>query len=156
MPSRAPELAIVVVIDSAKGPNGDHGGTVAAPIFRNIAESALHYLGIPPTLNPAPPVLVAGRDVAEPAPAAHEQAAEQKTVTFIADGPAGTVPDLQGMSAREAVRKLVTVGMTARMSGDGFVVAQDPPAGTPIDHDAVCRLTLDRWPSRRPATAGHP
>src|SRR5262249_57959864 len=60
LPSRAPELAIVVVIDSAKGPNGDHGGTVAAPIFRNIAEAALHYLGIAPTLNPSPPVLVAG------------------------------------------------------------------------------------------------
>src|SRR5439155_11224661 len=46
IPSRAPELAMVVVIDSAKGPNGDHGGMVAAPIFRNIAEAALQYLGV--------------------------------------------------------------------------------------------------------------
>ena len=153
IPSRAPELAIVVVIDAAKGPNGDHGGTVAAPIFRNIAESALHYLGIPPTLNPAPPVLVAGRDVAEPAPAVALPISDQK-VKFI-DSPAGTVPDLQGLSAREAVRKLVTIGMTARVSGDGFVVAQDPPAGTPIDRNGLCRLTLERWP-RRPAAANHP
>jgi len=156
IPSRSPELAIVVVIDSAKGPNGDHGGTVAAPIFRNIAESALHYLGIPPTLNPSPPVLVAGHRAAEPAPAASAVAvpiSDQK-VQFV-DSPAGTVPDLQGMSAREAVRKLVTVGMIARVSGDGFVVAQDPPAGTPIERDAVCRVTLERWP-RHAATANHP
>ena len=77
-----------------------------------------------------------------------------QNVKFV-DSPAGTVPDLQGMSAREAVRKLVTVGMTARVSGDGFVAAQDPPAGTPIDRDGVCRLTLERWP-RRPAAANHP
>jgi cell division protein FtsI (penicillin-binding protein 3) len=153
IPSRSPELAIVVVIDSAKGPNGDHGGTVAAPIFRNIAEAALHYLGIPPTLNPAPPVLVAGRHVAEPAPAVALPISDQK-VKFV-DSPAGTVPDLQGMSAREAVRKLVTVGMIAHVSGDGFVVAQDPPAGTPIERDAVCRLTLERWP-RHAVTANHP
>jgi cell division protein FtsI (penicillin-binding protein 3) len=153
IPSRSPELAIVVVIDSAKGPNGDHGGTVAAPIFRNIAESALHYLGIPPTLNPPPPVMVAGRTVAGPAPAVAVPVSDQK-VKFV-DSPAGTVPDLQGMSAREAVRKLVTVGMIAHVSGDGFVVAQDPPAGTPIERDAVCRLTLERWPHRA-VTANHP
>jgi cell division protein FtsI (penicillin-binding protein 3) len=153
IPSRSPELAIVVVIDSAKGPNGDHGGTVAAPIFRNIAEAALHYLGIPPTVNPPPPVLVAGRHVAEPAPAVALPISDQK-VKFV-DSPAGTVPDLQGMSAREAVRKLVTVGMIAHVSGDGFVVAQDPPAGTPIERDAVCRLTLERWP-RHAVTANHP
>src|SRR5262249_48777492 len=155
LPSRAPELAIVVVVDSAKGRNGDHGGTVAAPIFRSIAESALHYLGIAPTLNPAPPVLVADRNAPVVSPIAHQTAAPA-VVSFVADGSAGTVPDLSGLSAREAVRKLVTVGMTARVSGNGVVVAQDPPAGSPVERDAVCRLTLERWPSRRPATASHP
>src|SRR4029077_11260244 len=52
VPSRDPVLAVVVVIDSAKGPNGDHAGPVAAPIFKNIAEPALRYLGIPSTINP--------------------------------------------------------------------------------------------------------
>jgi cell division protein FtsI (penicillin-binding protein 3) len=153
LPSRAPELAIVVVIDSAKGPNGDHGGMVAAPIFRTIAEAALHYLGIAPTLNPAPPVLVARHDGAAPAAAA--ATAPQPIVSLVADDRPNTVPDLRGLSAREAVRKLVTLGMTARVSGNGVVVSQDPPAGAPIDRDAVCRLTLERWPSRRPATTSH-
>ncbi|HKB12102.1 MAG TPA: penicillin-binding protein [Vicinamibacterales bacterium] len=154
IPSRAPELAVVVVIDSAKGRNGDHGGTVAAPIFRSIAESALQYLGIPPTLNPNPPVLVAGR--ADDHPPVTVEATAQPVVSLVSTDVAGTVPDLRGLSAREAVRKLVNVGMTARVSGDGFVVAQDPPAGVPIEHAAVCRLTLERWPSRRPVTASHP
>src|SRR5258707_4053936 len=52
VPSTNPVFAIVVVIDSAKGPNGDHGGTVAAPIFKAIAAPALRYLGLPFTVNP--------------------------------------------------------------------------------------------------------
>jgi len=158
LPSRAPELAIVVVVDSAKGPSGDHGGAVAAPIFRNIAEPALHYLGVAPTINPAPPVLVARH--ADPEPRAADPTATQKPVSLVRTGtpppPDDVMPDLRGKSAREAIRILVKVGMTARVSGDGVVVAQEPAAGEPIAGQRVCRLALDRW--RRPpaGAAGHP
>ena len=160
LPSRAPQLAIVVVVDSAKGPSGDHGGMVAAPIFRAIAEPALHYLGIAPTINPAPPVLVANRGDA-PSPEATVPPTEPKTIAFV-DGappqaPAGdVVPDLAGKSAREAIRLLVKVGMSARVSGNGVVVSQDPLAGEPIRDRRVCSLVLERWPSHRASTAGHP
>jgi hypothetical protein len=33
------------------------------------------------------------------------------------------MPDLRGLSAREALRAPTKIGMTARMSGDGFVSA---------------------------------
>jgi len=67
------------------------------------------------------------------------------------------VPDVHGMSARDAVRKLVKFGMSARLSGDGFVVSQVPAAGAPIDGDALCHLVLERWPSsRRVVTASRP
>jgi len=163
LPSRAPQLAIVVVIDSAKGPNGDHGGMVAAPIFRNIAEPALHYLGIGPSINPAPPVLVARHDAGVPAPSGGEMPAERKPVSVGDEGSAATTPDLMpdlaGKSAREAIRILVKVGMSARVSGDGFVVSQEPAAGEAIAGQHVCRLVLERWPARRPSIAaptGHP
>ena len=35
------------------------GGAVAAPIFKRVAEASLRHLGIAPTVNPVPPVLVA-------------------------------------------------------------------------------------------------
>lgn len=143
---------MVVVIDSAKGPNGDHGGTVAAPIFRNIAEAAVHYLGIAPSINPSAPVLVARRDAADGAPAAD---GGQPIVALVADEPPGTVPDLRGMSARDAVRKLVKLGMAARVSGDGIVVSQEPAPGMPIEADAVCRLVLQRR-SAAVLSAGQP
>jgi len=42
------------------------------------------------------------------------------------------------------------------VSGDGFVVSQVPAAGSPIDGDALCRLVLERWPSRHVVTASRP
>jgi cell division protein FtsI (penicillin-binding protein 3) len=156
LPSRDPALAIVVVIDSAHGPNGDHGGTVAAPIFRNIAEPALRYLGIPPTINPAPPVLVARQDIDTTMPSPTGGSAADPVITLVADGPPGTVPDLHGLSARDAVRKLVALGMNARVSGDGFVASQDPLPGAPIEPDGTCRLVLERSPIRRATDVVHP
>jgi cell division protein FtsI (penicillin-binding protein 3) len=155
VPSTNPVLAMVVVIDAPKGPNGDHGGTVAAPIFRNIAEPALRYLGVPWTINPPAPVLVARRDGTDPAGTSGTLSSEP-IVSLVADGPPGTVPDLRGMSAREALRALVKIGMNARVSGDGVVVSQEPAPGSPIEDDGVCRLVLERWPANRDGAAGRP
>ena len=42
----------------------------------------------------------------------------------------GLMPDLRGMSARDANRTLTQIGMTGRLNGDGFVLEQSPAAGT--------------------------
>jgi hypothetical protein len=49
----------------------------------------------------------------------------------------------------------VKLGLSAHISGDGFVVSQSPEAGATIDGDGV-RLVLDRLPPHRVATAGRP
>ena len=54
------------------------------------------------------------------------------------------LPDLRGMSAREALRELARVGLTAKMQGTGVVVEQDPPAGSPFEPGATCTLVLNR------------
>lgn len=142
LPSRNPVVAIIVVIDSPHG-KGYYGGVVAAPIFKRIATSTLRYLGIGPTINPEPPVLVDRRDTADVRTRPRNDS--QPIVSLVADGPPGTVPNLHGMSAREAVRKLVKLGLTARLSGDGFVMSQDPSAGALLEPGAACSLVLDRW-----------
>ena len=45
VPSRKPALAIIVMIDSPHGRVTAYGGTVAAPIFKRIAEASLRHLG---------------------------------------------------------------------------------------------------------------
>jgi beta-lactam-binding protein with PASTA domain len=56
----------------------------------------------------------------------------------------GTVPDVRGLSAREAARVLSRAGIELRLSGSGVVSRQWPEAGTVIRPGQVCELILVR------------
>jgi cell division protein FtsI (penicillin-binding protein 3) len=151
VPSRQPALTILVVIDTPRGPNKPFGGTVAAPIFHRIAEAALRYLGVSPT-NPAPPVLLARHD----AGAMVRTSGPAAPVTIVpasAPATAGQIvlPELRGLSGREAVRILMRLGVTPRIAGEGVVIEQDPLPGSPVEAGGACRLALGRLaPGGRP------
>jgi cell division protein FtsI (penicillin-binding protein 3) len=144
VPSRQPALTIVVVIDSPHG-GGYYGGTVAAPIFKRIAEASLRRLGIAPNINPLPPVLVADHD-----PAGQDRVVRRPVVnpdvveTTDPQLQPGVMPDVRGYSAREAVRVLTSIGGSARITGQGFVVEQKPEPGTPLGTGEVGVLKLER------------
>jgi cell division protein FtsI (penicillin-binding protein 3) len=145
VPSRQPALTILVLIDTPRGPNKPFGGTVAAPIFQRIADAALRYLGVPPTINPAPPVLLARYD----AGAAVRTSGPAAPVTIVpASAPAAAgqivLPELRGLSGREAVRILMRLGLTPRVAGEGVVIEQDPLPGSPVEPGGACRLALGR------------
>jgi cell division protein FtsI/penicillin-binding protein 2 len=144
IPSRKPVLAILVVLDSPHG-KGYTGGAVSAPIFRRIAESALTYLGVGPNLNAPPPVLVARHDPSRE-PVAQPVRAASVLSSTVEPARNGLMPDLRGLSAREALKALARIGMTGRMIGDGFVVEQTPEAGTALERGGACTLTLGRRP----------
>jgi membrane peptidoglycan carboxypeptidase len=154
-PSRAPVVTIIVVIDSPHS-GSYYGGSVSAPIFKRIAEPTLRYLGVGPTIDPAAPVLVARDSDGKGGVPTATAGSGEPVVSFVADGAPGALPDLQGLTARQAVRTLVKLGLVPRVSGDGFVVSQDPAAGSPLDPGTVCRLVLDRSPARRPAVVTQP
>jgi beta-lactam-binding protein with PASTA domain len=59
-----------------------------------------------------------------------------------ADESEDRVPDVSGKSARDAVRLLAFRGLSARLSGAGFVVSQEPPAGSPAERGSSCALQL--------------
>ena len=65
----------------------------------------------------------------------------------------GLMPDLRGMSAREANRALTSLGMTGRLNGDGFVLEQSPAAGSAAIPGTACVLTLGRQPPLRTGAA---
>jgi cell division protein FtsI/penicillin-binding protein 2 len=49
LPARKPKLCILISMDNPNDPDGAyHGGKVAAPVFRAVAERAVKYLSIPP------------------------------------------------------------------------------------------------------------
>jgi cell division protein FtsI/penicillin-binding protein 2 len=51
LPADNPEVCISIVLDEPK--HGYYGGQVAAPIFREVAESVANYLNIRPDVAPA-------------------------------------------------------------------------------------------------------
>jgi hypothetical protein len=52
------------------------------------------------------------------------------------------LPSLVGMTKREAVARLVTLGIAFDPRGAGRVIEQYPAAGTPLDDVAVCQLVF--------------
>ena len=155
VPSRNPVFAIVVVVDSPHGPNAYYGGTVAAPIWQRIAAAGLRLYGVPPSINPAPPVLIARRDERRELPTSGTVGTPSiVTLQNSAPGTDSLFPDLRGLGARDALRVLARLGMTARVHGAGVVIDQQPLPGTPLDRGSTSTLRLGRAPLDTTGTSG--
>jgi membrane peptidoglycan carboxypeptidase len=142
-PSRDPVATIIVVLDSPRA-QGHFGGPIAGPVFQRIAEATLRHFGIGPTLNAPPPVLVARRNA--PPELRPASGARTSIVPVGTGGASNALPDFRGLSAREVVRVLTTMRLTARLHGSGVVAAQSPTPGAPIDPGTTCELWLERTP----------
>jgi membrane peptidoglycan carboxypeptidase len=145
VPSRSPVYTILVVVDAPKAGH-TYGGDVAAPIFKKIAEAALARNGVTPTINPTPPIFTttSATTLASLMP---NLPAPVPTPTMLGGQP--VMPDLRGLSARDATRLLGQLGMTARLRGDGFVTAQSPEVGATIAAGQLGLLDLSRRPDDR-------
>jgi membrane peptidoglycan carboxypeptidase len=144
VPSRQPVLTILVMIDTPRG-EAYTGGAVAAPIFQRIAETSLRHLTVTPTINPLTPMLLASQTK----PRLDLAATSRRTSTMLVPGVEasthrGLMPDLRGMSAREAVDSLISLGVTTRLEGIGFVSHHEPGPGTVVNRGMVVALRLER------------
>lgn len=146
VPSTAPALAVLVMLDSPHGVHGHFGGPVAAPIFRRIAEASLSYLGVPQTVNPPAPVIVAGDDGAD-TPSVRTSAAARPEEPLREPVRQGVTPDVRGLGAREAVQRLAEAGCVPEIAGVGVVVGQTPEAGASLRPQQRCVVRLSRLPA---------
>ena len=82
-----------------------------------------------------------------------EERAEAEDVP-VATGP-GQVPDVRGLSLREAVASLAAREYRARVEGSGVVLAQAPPPGTALAPGVLCSIRLGAPEERkgRPGTS---
>jgi cell division protein FtsI (penicillin-binding protein 3) len=155
VPSRRPALTIIVMIDTPRI-GARAGGVAAAPVFNRIAEASLRYLGVPPDIDPAAPFVVARRAQSAVTPASTSRS-HPAIVALASGGPqAPLVPDLRGMSVRDALRTLTKLGLSARVQGSGMVVQQIPMPGTELERGITCTLILDRDLSRIAGAFGAP
>jgi cell division protein FtsI (penicillin-binding protein 3) len=143
LPSRNPVAAIIVVLDSPRA-HGYYGGPNAGPVFQQLAEATLRHFGVAPTFDAPPPVLVERRRDQRHEIQNVQNASESSIVAASAPTATTDLPDLRGLSAREALKVLTKVGLTARLTGSGIVTTQRPAAGTPIEPGMTTELWLER------------
>ena len=122
------------------------GGAVAAPIFQRIASVTLRRLGVPSNGNGASPLVVAAAAPVESRPVLSRPAAttsggvrfDRMSVSADASPPGDPshpsnvwrMPDLRGLSAREAVESLGRLG-SRRPRGGRWHRGQARPAPQP-------------------------
>ena len=154
-PADRPRVVIAVVVDEPKGKT--YGAEVAAPVFSAIGADVLRILREAPAPLGAtrPSILTAdlgagrrGRR-AQRAPECRRPRARREPGRRGPTRARTACRTSPGKSARDAVRLLASRGLSARLSGTGFVVSQEPPAGSPAERGGSCALHLAPARSRR-------
>jgi membrane peptidoglycan carboxypeptidase len=171
VPADNPKLVAVVVVEEPHGKY--YARDVAAPLFSRIVSQALDILRIAPTEQRLPSTVLARSDgkvhypsgivpvsvkeqgvaveeapLAMPAIAASSSGASSEVAVPASD----VTPDVLGLSARQALAVFAKLGLTARLSGTGFVISQDPPPGAPLrpGEPYTLRLSETAPPINRP------
>jgi cell division protein FtsI (penicillin-binding protein 3) len=148
-PADAPKVAILVVVDEPEGRGGEvTGAVVAAPAWGAIAREALRQLDVLPQSS-REAVLADATQLPDAADAAPEVRAASPVAW--ASGVAGrkpagpgqiAVPDVGGLGARSAIRRLGEASLEPDLHGSGRAVAQSPPPGAIVKRGARVKVTL--------------
>src|ERR1041385_6366722 len=162
-PVSNPAVVIIVVIDEPLG--AYHGGDVAAPVFREIAEQILPEMNVAPDteIKSAPPLIA---QVSKPSPqevkeeqmqteqrqatlpkvvAARSFSGQASEVVFtVASKRGALMPDLRGQSVRDAARMCAQLGLRLEARGEGFATQQTPAPGSEIGAGQLVRVDFTR------------
>lgn len=117
MPADNPQIVLYVAIDNPKGIT-QYGGTVSAPIAKNILKEAAGILNIKESKDGMP-----------------------RVYTWL-DTKYNLLPDVTGMSKEEAVKTLKGYKIETNGSGDK-VIYQEPEANTYVADGGIVRLMLN-------------
>ena len=168
-PVENPAVVIIVVIDEPTG--AYHGGDVAAPVFREIAEQILPELNVAPDTEVKPtPELIARQKPATadeyaraqeelqreavaqaatlPKVSSHRSSGEQtddgEIVYAMASKRAVLMPDLRGQSVRDAARICAQLGLQLEAHGQGRALRQQPAPGAEVSTGQTARIDFGR------------
>lgn len=157
-PVASPAVVIIVVIDEPQG--AYHGGDVAAPVFREIAEQILPELSVTPdveTKNGRD--LIAENNQPSPQEIQDEQQREatlpkvaaksfsgrtSEVVLAVATQRAPLMPDLRGQSVRDVARTCAQLGLRLEAKGEGRAIRHYPAAGAEVSSGQTVRVEFER------------
>jgi cell division protein FtsI (penicillin-binding protein 3) len=149
VPAERPRIAVAIVLDEPALVHA--GGFVAAPAFRRIGEMSLRYLGVVPKGTSPASISRVGSE-GDPAVATYEvlrqaqgEAPVRELATPSAPTPAGSVrlPDMKGLSLREAAKTAFELGLKPLLEGTGTLSRQEPPPGAVLSKGSSVKLFFE-------------
>jgi len=170
-PVTNPQIVIIVTLEGTSGGTAGFGGPVAAPVFAQVAMSALRMLDVPKDLpdgfratgvqTEEDDLATAGRDdapgmgeravssVTPPpvradslAPAGEPAPDRRPFLTSAVVGP--KVPNFKGMTLRSVLEESAAAGLQVEVLGSGLARNQEPPPGTILPPGARVRVQFVR------------
>ena len=146
-PVANPAVVVVVTINGASV----YGGTVAAPVFREVATAAVRLLDVPKDLPDSPPPRedkpagfadLAIADLGSPAAMLPEPGIPERAGSLDLWGP--RVPDFSGKTMRAVLAESAETGIPVEPMGSGIVHAQAPPPGSVLPRGERVQVRLSR------------
>ncbi|MGQ0763880.1 MAG: penicillin-binding protein [Acidobacteriota bacterium] len=160
-PVNNPAVVIIVVIDEPQG--AYHGGDVAAPVFREIAEQILPEMNVTPdvetkggseliaeTQKPSPQEIQLAiqndqqREATLPKVVKSFSGRSSEVVLAVATQRAPLMPDLRGQSVRDVARTCAQLGLKLEAKGEGRALRHSPAAGAEVSFGQTVRVEFGR------------
>ncbi|RMG54203.1 MAG: penicillin-binding protein [Acidobacteria bacterium] len=156
-PLNDPQICILVAIHRPRY-GQHHGGDIAAPVFKQIAEMALHYLNVPPDRVSTGVELATltseftseGTSGVSDVPVSHSSNddsssdGDQRVRSHPLVLSTAVVPDFTGQGIRAVAHQCARLGLRLQVIGSGRAVRQRPAPGTPITPGLTCRVEFRR------------
>jgi cell division protein FtsI (penicillin-binding protein 3) len=171
-PVANPQIVIAVTVNGTTGGNAGFGGPVAAPVFRQVATSALRMLDVPKDLPDGlavlarrpvdendlaiaglgkPPAELSQRSVSSvtppPVPADFPALAGEspdRRPFFTSPEAEPRVPDFRGMTLRAVLQESAATGLPVEVVGNGMARNQEPPPGSVLPARGRVRVQFTR------------
>ncbi|TWH56382.1 cell division protein FtsI (penicillin-binding protein 3)/stage V sporulation protein D (sporulation-specific penicillin-binding protein) [Desulfitobacterium sp. LBE] len=132
-PADNPKIALLILIDTPQG-ESHQGGTLAGPVAKTIIEGTLQYYGIPVS-GETPSEVSEIPETSFERPAPGEVVPERTPLKG-----ESVVPDLTGLTMRQAGEKLAAAELHFHFSGTGLVRGQNPQPGKVVNAGTVINV----------------
>ncbi len=136
LPANDPKFVIYIAVDNPK--KDYYGAQVAAPVFSKVARFAVREFGLAPVFA-SESTFISEKKITLPAKLA-------SPIKDLRGDGLSLVPDLKGLSLREVLARITNSEIDLKLSGSGFVMNTNPPAGTAWPTEGEKKLEVNFVP----------
>ncbi len=128
-PADNPEYSCIVVIHKPNKKKGYYGNIVAAPVFKTVSQKIYNDT---PIIDKVSPTIKENKRINKSYNSYYKKAEKYKTI----------MPNVNGMTAMDALTLLENMGLKVELNGEGVVVDQSIASGTKVRKKQRIRLEL--------------